>query len=95
MTSEEQDEMLQLLRENAPIIKENNELLKKLYRHNVYGFLARLAWFGIIIGFPFALYFYVLGPYFNALGSDYEVFKAGIQEVPGLKNLIRILPGAQ
>ena len=38
-----------------------------------------------LIGLPFAVYFYVLEPYFEALGSSYETFNAGIQEIPGWK----------
>ncbi len=82
---EEHEEMLRLLREN-------NELLHKLHRWSVWGFVLRAAWYILIIGFPFALYFYILEPYFNALGSNYEVFRQGISEIPGLKGLEHLLP---
>lgn len=82
---DEHNEMLRLLREN-------NELLKKLYRHNIIGLAFRVTWYVLLLGLPFALYFYIFEPYFTALGSDYELFKQGISEVPGFKAFLHILP---
>lgn len=84
-TPNEHEEMLRLL-------KENNVLLKKLYRHSVIGFTFRIIWYAILIGLPFAVYFYVLEPYFQAFGSNYETFREGMAEIPGLKGLQHILP---
>ncbi|MFT5036882.1 MAG: membrane protein insertase Oxa1/YidC/SpoIIIJ [Candidatus Azotimanducaceae bacterium] len=84
----EHGEMKALLKRNSELIEENNKLLKKLHRNAVWGFWMRIVWYAVLIGLPFALYFYVLEPYFTALGSDYEIFKAGMQELPGLKTLI-------
>ena len=90
--SEEHNEMLRLLRENNELSKANNELLKKLYRHNLIGFITRVVWYAILLGLPFAVYFYVLGPYFQAFGSNYDLFRQGMAEVPGFKALLHILP---
>jgi hypothetical protein len=87
---DDHDEMLSLIRENSILIKENNFLLKKLYRYSILGFVAKCIWFVIIIGFPFALYFYILEPYFEMLGSNFEIFKAGIVEIPGFKGLEKL-----
>ncbi len=84
-------EVKKLLKQNAELIAENNELLKKIHRNGLWAFWLRILWYVVIIGFPFALYFYVLEPYFTALGSNYEVFKAGIQEIPGLKGMGELL----
>ncbi len=93
MTSpEEQGEMLRLLRENAVLAKENNKLLHKLYRHSIIGFTFRILWYAILIGLPFAVYFYVLQPYFEVFGANYEVFRKGMAEIPGLKGLEHFLP---
>jgi membrane protein insertase Oxa1/YidC/SpoIIIJ len=78
----------ELLKQNAELLQENNALLKKMHRNAVWGFWIRIVWYAVLIGLPFALYFYVLEPYFTALGSDYEIFKTGMQELPGLKTLI-------
>jgi len=90
--SEEHNEMLRLLRENNELSKANNELLKKLYRHNLIGFVTRVVWYAVLLGLPVAVYFYILGPYFNAFGSNYELFRQGMAEVPGLKAILHILP---
>lgn len=88
---DDQTELIRLLEENTRIVKENNEILKKIYTWSIVGIVLKIIWYVIIIGFPFAVYFYVLQPYFEALGSNYEVFKAGIDEIPGLKGLGQLL----
>ena len=87
------EKMLRLLEENAELIKENNELLRKLHRNTMIGVVIRVIWYILLIGLPFALYFYILEPYFEAFGSNYEVFKAGLNELPGLKGIEQLLNG--
>ena len=79
------EEMLRLLREN-------NILLKKLHRQGVLGIWFRVIWYSLLIGLPFAVYFYVLEPYFSAFGANYETFRTGMAEIPGLKGLEQFLP---
>ena len=79
------------LDKNAKLLEENNKLLKKIHRNGVWAFWVRIVWYVVLIGLPFALYFYILEPYFEALGSNYEIFKAGVNEIPGLKGLDKIL----
>ena len=88
-------EIEKLLKQNAELIAENNKLLKKIHRNGVWSFWTRIAWYVVMIGLPFALYFYILEPYFTALGSSYETFSAGMQEIPGLKIIMDILQGAK
>ncbi len=83
----EHADLAELLKKNSELLEENNTLLKKMRRNGLWAFWIRVVWYAVIIGLPFALYFYVLEPYFTALGSNYDVFKAGINEVPGLKQL--------
>jgi hypothetical protein len=90
-TPEEHTEMLRLLRENNDLAQQNNKLLRTLYRHSVIGFITRVIWFIILIGLPFALYFTILEPYFEAFGSNYGTFRAGIGEIPGLKGLEQMM----
>ncbi|MFT5849852.1 MAG: putative membrane protein [Patiriisocius sp.] len=75
------------LEKNSELLEENNQLLKKIHRNGLWAFWIRIIWYVVLIGLPFALYFYVLEPYFTALGSSYDVFRAGINEIPGLKQL--------
>jgi uncharacterized membrane protein len=87
--------MEELLMQNSELIAENNKLLKKIHRNGVWSFWTRIIWYVVMIGLPFALYFYVLEPYFTALGSSYETFSAGMQEIPGLRIIMDILAGAK
>lgn len=75
----------ELILENQRLLTENNQLLKKLNRRSVLSFWFRVFWFLFIIGIPFVLYFYVIEPYFTSLGSSFQTFQAGLQEVPGWK----------
>lgn len=74
-----------LLEKNTELLQENNKLLKKMYRNVIAGIWIRIIWYVLLIGLPFALYFYVLEPYFTALGSSYTTFSTGMQEIPGWK----------
>jgi Trk-type K+ transport system membrane component len=82
-----------LIRENQRILAENNELLKKINRTNRITFWIRIIWILFIIGLPFVIYFYVIEPYFDALGSSFATFQAGLQEIPGWKQFWSALQG--
>ena len=85
--------MQELLLENQRILNENNELMKKLNRRSLWSFWFRVVWFLIIIGAPFLLYFYIIEPYFTSLGSSFQTFQAGLQEVPGWKQFYEAMSG--
>lgn len=78
-------EIKDLLEKNNVLVTENNLLLKKIYRNGIIGTWIRVIWYVLLVGLPFALYFYILEPYFTALGSSYSTFSAGMQEIPGWK----------
>jgi len=80
-------EMKELMEQNAELLKENNDLLKRIHRNAVFSFWIKIIWFAVLIGLPFALYFYVLEPYFAAFGSSYENFLDGLNELPGFKGI--------
>lgn len=80
-----QTELKTSIDKNTELLEDNNRLLRKLHKYEVMGFWFRIVWYAILIGLPFALYFYVLEPYFTALGSSYETFYVGMQEIPGFK----------
>ena len=82
-----------LIKENKQLLEENNELLKKIHRHGVWAFWIRVVWYMLLIGFPFAIYFYVLEPYFTAFGSSYENFIDGLNELPGLRGIDQLING--
>ncbi len=88
------EELLRLTEENNVLIKENHEYLRKMYRNDMIGLILRVVWYAVLIGMPFAVYYYVLQPYFNAFGADYGLFRQGIGEIPGLKGLCSFIPPA-
>lgn len=83
--------MKRMLARNAELLEENNKLLRKIHRNGLIEFWVRVLWYILLIGLPFAIYFYLLEPYFSALGANYEVFRAGISEVPGFTGLNQLL----
>ena len=85
------DEMRRMLKRNAELLEDNNRLLRKIHRNALLEFWVRMFWYILLIGLPFAIYFYVLEPYFNALGANYEVFRAGVGEIPGFTAFNQLL----
>ena len=79
--------------ENQKLLVENNQLLKKMHKASVISLWLRVIWFSIIIGIPFVLYFYIIEPYFTSLGSSFETFQDGLQEVPGWKQFYEAVGG--
>lgn len=84
-------DLKRMMQKNTALLEENNTLLKKIHRNALWGFWIRIVWYVLLIGLPFALYFYLLEPYFAALGSSYETFSVGIQEIPGWKQFSEAL----
>ena len=90
--NDEHSEMLRLLKENNTLAKENHELLQKIHRWNSIGNAARLIWIAIVIGLPFAVYFYFFQPYVDAIQAHYSEFRQGLIETPGFERFEKLLP---
>ena len=90
---DQHSEMQKLICENQKLLAENNKLLKKIHRNATWTFWIRIAWIFFIIGLPFVLYFYVIEPYFAALGSSFTTFQTGLQEIPGWKQFYDAVQG--
>lgn len=89
----EQESLLELVKLNQETLNENNKLLKKIHKQMVWGMWLRILWYGLLIGLPFALYYYLLEPYFETLGSSFETFSTGMQEIPGWKQFHNAING--
>jgi len=92
----DKDEQLllhELTLENQRLLTENNQLLKKIQRLSVISFWLRIGWTFIIFGLPFVLYYFVVEPYFETLGSSFETFQEGLQEIPGWKQFYESAKG--
>jgi Fe2+ transport system protein B len=90
---QDHEKMQRLLLENQKLMAENNEILKKMQRNAAVSMWLRIIWFLFIIGLPFVVYFYVIQPYFDALGSSFGTFQEGLQEIPGWKQFYESIRG--
>lgn len=89
----EREQMKALMLENKRLLTENNMLLHKMYRAAWWSMVLRIFWFVMIFGAPFIVYYYIVEPYFTSLGSSFETFEAGLQEVPGWKQFYEAMGG--
>ena len=90
---EEHAALKELVLENQRLLAENQKLLKKLHKATLWAFWLRVIWVLILIGVPFVIYYFVVEPYFTNLGSSFETFRTGLQEVPGWKQFYESLSG--
>jgi Trk-type K+ transport system membrane component len=79
--------------ENQRLLSENNQLLKKIRRISLFNFWFRLVMTLVFIGAPLVLYYYVIEPYFESMGSSFSVFQQGLQEIPGWKQFYEAAAG--
>jgi len=91
--TDERQTLHELMLENQRLITENNQLLKRMHRMSIWSFWIRLGWTLFLIGIPFVLYYFVIQPYFESLGSSFDTFQEGLQEVPGWKQFYEQIGG--
>ena len=89
----EQERLEEIMLENQRLMVENNLLLKKIRKSAIISFWIRLVWTLILIGAPFVVYYFVIEPYFESLGSSFETFQDGLQEIPGWKQFYQSVRG--
>jgi len=89
----EQQQVKDVLLENKRLLTENNDLLRRMNRMQRWSMIMRVVWFLVFIGAPFLVYYWVLEPYFTTLGSSFEVFQNGLQEIPGWKQFYGAMGG--
>jgi len=82
-----------LLLENQRLLSENNQILKQLRRNALMYFWFRLVATLVFIGAPFVLYYFVVEPYFESMGSSFSTFQQGLQEIPGWKQFYEAARG--
>jgi Trk-type K+ transport system membrane component len=82
---DERQLLQELILENQRLLSENNQLLRKMHRSSVLSFWLRIISILVFIGAPFVLYYYVVEPYFDSMGSSFSTFQEGLQEIPGWK----------
>lgn len=70
--------MQDLLRENVRIARDNNRLLRKLWRAQVYNFWSRLLFAAILIGAPIYIYRVYLDDYVVQVVDTYRELRDGV-----------------
>jgi uncharacterized membrane protein (DUF106 family) len=69
-----------LILENQRILMENNQYLRKLHSHMVWGFWIRIIGWAFILGLPVIAYYYVLAPYMSAFTTSLPSMEGSLQE---------------
>ncbi len=88
------EEIKRLLQENHVLLDENNALLKKIHRNALIEFAVRVCWYLLLIGLPFIIYFYMVEPYFSAIGFSFEQLLMIMQAVPFYENFTEAIQQA-
>ena len=82
------EELMALLKEDTELAREINRLLKKMHRNAIIEMWLRVLWYALLIGLPFALYFYILEPYLGTFQESMKQFQVGVGgPFPGLEVL--------
>jgi len=84
-TKSHDEQVIEILEENRRLVEQNNALLRRMNRMHRITLWFKMGTFLIFIGAPFILYYWVLEPYFTNLGSSFDTFQSGLQEIPGWK----------
>ena len=92
MSQQDEKKIVSLLKENTAVVQENNHLLKRMYRNAIIEMWLRVVWYAVLIGLPFALYFYILEPYRQTFEGVLEQLHV---TVPGLEKLQVLLKEKQ
>lgn len=81
----DEDMLEDLVKENIRLTRENNKLLKKIRRGNIFGTLFRIVLFLTIIGVPFFIYRYYVEDYVTEVKDAYSELR---EDITNLKKTI-------
>lgn len=74
------------MRELLELTRENNRLLRKIRRSSMISTIIWIIWYGILIGGPVFIYYYLLQPYIGVLletyGNSVNDFHDIINKIP-------------
>jgi len=76
--SSDYKELKRMIEKQGELLEDNTRTLNKLKRYQTMAFFSSLLWYALLIGLPFAMYYYVLAPVIEAYG-----FHANLRELPG------------
>lgn len=72
------------MKEQGALLRENHRMLRKLSRYQTATFILTTVWYALLIGLPFAIYYYLIGPYVEALGFGGD-YNATLHDLPGYR----------
>lgn len=75
------DTLKALLLENQKVLIENNQYLKKLYRHLLWGFWFRIVGWVFLLGLPVIAYYYLLEPYISVVSGSMPTLEGSVNEL--------------
>jgi len=71
-----------LVKENTRLTRENNRLLKKLWRAHVLSFWSRVLFLVVIVGLPIVAYRYFLADYIAEVRDNVDAVQEKIERLP-------------
>ncbi len=74
------------------LTEENNRMLRSARRAAWWSGFFKVIWWVVILGLPFALYYYYLQPYMNELLGTYQNVKGAADKVQGVALDVSKLP---
>ncbi len=91
-TSTTNDEIKELLKQNQALLIENNKLLHKIRRSALWAMVFRLVWLVAFLGFPVALYYYVIKPNLAGLEETLSTFEEGAKGLSDVQDIFKNIP---
>jgi len=83
------DDLSDLVNENLRLTRENNKLLRKMHRAQVWATIFKVLWLAVLIGVPIWFYLSYVEPYMQQVMTTYNEMQA---QVDGLKEIESKLP---
>ncbi|MBP9749375.1 MAG: hypothetical protein KBD21_01445 [Candidatus Pacebacteria bacterium] len=86
----EEEEMQDLIKENIRLTRENNRLLRKLWRAELWSFWSKLLITLVMIGVPVLIYRYYLADVMQDLWYSYDQVLQGVEKIEQLPEQLPI-----
>ncbi len=78
------EEMQDLIKENIRLTRENNRLLRKLWRAELWSFWSKMIFIAIMVGVPVLVYRYYLADVVQDLWHTYDQLLHGVEQLEQL-----------
>lgn len=78
------EEMQDLIKENIRLTRENNRLLRKLWRAELWSFWSKMFFMAVMVGVPVLIYRYYLADVVQDLWHTYDQVLEGVEQLEQL-----------